>query len=176
MEVVVIQQSKNLPSLEPSIAGAEAACSLCEGSSSTEAASLRDIPPSMLMALLFLPVHVVIELEDTQQIERVCRVVVVALVLTKNSFGLRATSSSADLCGRESKRVLRNQIKTYAATANRTTRRLTVFIVVVNLVLSEANTPHPALLQGGQHWVKRLQLMTCNSHSMNVKRQRGESQ
>ena len=65
MEVVVIQYSKNLPSLEPSIAGAEAACSLCEGSSSTGAASLRDRLPSMLIALLFLPEHVVTVLDDT---------------------------------------------------------------------------------------------------------------
>ena len=156
MEVVVIQQSKNLPSLEPSIAGAEAACSLCEGSSSTEAASLRDIPPSMLMALLFLPVHVVIELEDTQQIERVCRVVVVALVLTKNSFGLRATSSSADLGRTVNKRVLRNKCETYAATAKRTTRRLTVFILLVNLVLSGAHTLKETLLQGGNTGLKGL--------------------
>ena len=62
--------------------------------------------------------------------ERVCRVVVVALVLTKNSFGLRSTSSLADLGIERSKRGLR-KIKTYAATANRTTRRLTAFIVVV---------------------------------------------
>ena len=164
MEVVVIQQSKNLPSLEPSMAGAEASCSLCEGSSSTEAVSVRDDPPSMLMALLLRPVHADIALEETQQMERVCRVVVVALVLTKNSFGFRATSSSADLGMERSKRDILRKIKTYAATANRTSRRLTVFIIVLiePCPLWSTHTKSSPFI-GGQHWVKRLQLMTCNS-------------
>ena len=72
--------------------------------------------------------------------------VVVALVLTKNSFGLRATSSSADLGRTVNKRVLRNECETYAATAKRTTRRLTVFILMVNLVLSGAHTLKETLL------------------------------
>ena len=79
--------------------------------------------------------------------ERVCRVEVVALVLTKNSFGFRATSSSADLGMERSKRDVLRKIKTYAATANRTSRRLTAFIIVLlNLVLSGAHTSNPALL------------------------------
>ena len=53
MEVVVVQYSRNLPSLEPPIEGP-----LCEGSISTEATSLRD-NWSIAMALLFLPVHAV---------------------------------------------------------------------------------------------------------------------
>ena len=55
MEVVVIQYSKNLPSLEPSIAGD--LCSFREGSSSTEATSLKD-NSSVAIALLLLPVHI----------------------------------------------------------------------------------------------------------------------
>ena len=56
MEVVVIQYSKNLPSLDPSIAGD--LCSFREGSSSTEASSLKD-NWSIAMALFLLPVHAV---------------------------------------------------------------------------------------------------------------------
>ena len=60
----------------------------------------------MLMALLFLPVQVPNVIEETKQTDRVCRVVVVALVLTKNNFGFRATSSSADLGIEQSRRDL----------------------------------------------------------------------
>ena len=90
--------------------------------------------------------------------------VVVALVLTKNNFGFRATSSSADLGIERSKRGLR-KIKTYAATANRTTRRLTAFIIVVVIEVCPLWSTHikSSSFIGGQHWVKRLQLMTCNS-------------
>ena len=118
----------------------------------------------MLMALLFLPVQVPNVIEETKQTDRVCRVVVVALVLTKNNFGFRATSSSADLGIERSKRGLR-KIKTYAATANRTTRRLTAFIIVVVIEVCPLWSTHikSSSFIGGQHWVKRLQLMTCNS-------------
>ena len=50
------------------------------------------------MALLFLPVHAVgAAADETKQTEAVCRVEVVALVLTKNIFGLLTTASLADL-------------------------------------------------------------------------------
>ena len=50
------------------------------------------------MALLFLPVHAEVGSADvTKQIEAVWRVDVVALVLTKNIFGLLTTASLADL-------------------------------------------------------------------------------
>ena len=45
----------------------------------------------MLIDLFFLPVHVPVGAPDVaQQILAVCRVVVVELVLTKNSFGFLA--------------------------------------------------------------------------------------
>ena len=50
----------------------------------------------MLIDLFFLPVHVPVGAPDVaQQILAVCKVVVVELVLTKNSFGFLATSSPA---------------------------------------------------------------------------------
>ena len=64
-----------------------------EGSSST---SLKD-NSSVAMALLFLPVHAARVADETKQIEAVWRVEVVALVLTKNIFGLLTTASLADL-------------------------------------------------------------------------------
>ena len=69
-----------------------------EGSSSTEATSLKD-NSSVAMALLFFPVHALRAgvLIETKQIEAVCRVEVVTLVLTKNTFGSFTTSSAADL-------------------------------------------------------------------------------
>ena len=48
----------------------------------------------MLIDLFFLPVHVPVGAPDVAlQILAVCKVVVVELVLTKNSFGFLATSS-----------------------------------------------------------------------------------
>ena len=68
-----------------------------EGSSSTEATSLKD-NSSVAMALLFLPVHATGAASDeTKQMEAVCRVEVVALVLTKNIFGCLTTASLVDL-------------------------------------------------------------------------------
>ena len=68
-----------------------------EGSSSTEATSLKD-NSSVAMALLFLPVHMTgAAADETKQMEAVCRVEVVTLVLTKNTFGSFTTSSAADL-------------------------------------------------------------------------------
>ena len=50
------------------------------------------------MALFLLPVHAVgAAADETKQTEAVCRVEVVALVLTKNIFGLLTTASLADL-------------------------------------------------------------------------------
>ena len=49
------------------------------------------------MALFLLPVHAVgAAADETKQTEAVCRVEVVTLVLTKNTFG-SLTTSSADL-------------------------------------------------------------------------------
>ena len=67
-----------------------------EGSSSTEATSLKD-NSSVAMALLFLPVHAERVADETKQTEAVWRVEVVTLVLTKNTFGSFTTSSAADL-------------------------------------------------------------------------------
>ena len=54
------------------------------------------------MALLLLPVQVFrAEADETKQTDAVCRVVVVALVLTKNILGLLTTTSSVDLKGGE---------------------------------------------------------------------------
>ena len=125
MEVVVIQQSKNLPSLDPSIAGDS--CSLREGSSSTEATSLKD-NSSVAMDLLFLPVHMTGATPvETQQTDAVCRVEVVALVLTKNIFGFLTTLSFVDL-GENKKNEQQEGMKTYAATAKRTERRMVALI------------------------------------------------
>ena len=87
-----------------------------------------------------------------------------------NLYSQRTASASGlprlqQTCVEWSKRVLRNyKIKTYAATANRTTRRLTVFIVVViePRPLWSTHSQCSSFI-GGQHWVKRLELMTCNS-------------
>ena len=49
------------------------------------------------MALLFLPVHMTGVLNETKQIDAVCKVEVVALVLTKNIFGFLTTRSSEHL-------------------------------------------------------------------------------
>ena len=56
------------------------------------------------MALLFLPVQATrAEADETKQTDAVCRVVVVALVLTKNILGLLTTTSSVDLNGENMK-------------------------------------------------------------------------
>ena len=94
MEVVVIQQRRNLPSLpwEGCTSAAPLGCLAWEGSREGPSTAW----PSNEMVLLFLPTQdpraVALEM---QQIEPVLRVEVVALVDTQNSLGFLATSAAA---------------------------------------------------------------------------------
>ena len=99
--------------------------------------------------------------------------VVVALVLTKNSFGFRATSSSADLCGavKESRQKLENKnLRCHCEQNNQETDGVHCGAEPRPLWITHSQSS--SFIGGGQHWVEILQLMTCNSQQREYQKAR----